>query len=799
MLRNFLIISFRNLIRQKGFSLINLLGLTLGLTVSFLILLYVFDELSYDKFHKDYDRIYRIAIRGHLGEMPLNVAVTPGALAINLAEELPEVESYALFEHVSGDQLFRSGDKKFYENHLVYTDENFFKTFTFNFLYGDPGEALEVPYSIVLKKSISQRFFGTTNSIGESIKLNNDKDYTVTGIIDDPPPETHLAVNFLASFSTRVAENGANMYEDWGSLMYYSYIKLKQGVSREAFEKKLNEYLNQKISEEDEESNIQIEPYLQPITSIHLNSRLLGELKPNSDKSYVYILSLIAIAILFIAGINFMNLSTARSANRAKEVSIRKIVGSNRKKLVYQFLGESLFHSTLAFILSLVLIEILLPVFNNVTDKEISFSYYFNLPLVSVFFAISMFIGFFSGSYPAFYLSRFNPVRVLQSSLRSGSSNKGLRNILVFIQFAISSGLITCTLIIYSQLNYMQKKKLGFDKNNMIAIYLRNDEIRNHAKNLKDEFKNLAVVESASLASSIPGMSLNGSSYFPEGMNEEPWLLYEFDVDEDFIENTFKMKIIEGRNFSRDFLSDSSAVIINETLQKDLKWEQPVGKKFTSNNDMNEQDVLHVIGVVKDFNFRSFHEKIEPTMIHFSRRKPGFLTIRIKPGDMVNSIAILRKTWERMNPELPFDFEFIDESFNSLYGSEQRLSYLFTYLSIFAIFIASLGLLGLISYTAEQRTKEIGVRKVLGATSFSISIMLSVEYLKLILFANLLAWPLSFYLMKLWLRDFSYRISIPIWPFILAGLSTLLVSMIIINFQTLRTAAQNPVKSLRYE
>jgi putative ABC transport system permease protein len=799
MLKNFLIISFRNLIRQKGFSLINLLGLTMGLTVSFLILLYVFNELSYDKFHKDSHRIYRIAISGNLGEMPLNVAVTPGALAMNLAREMPEVEEYTLFEHLSGDQLFRSGDNKFYENHLVYADERFFRIFNFTFLYGDPETALTDPYTLVLKRSISERFFGTANSIGEIIKLNNDKDYIVTGIIEDPPDETHLAVNFIASFATRVSETKTNMYEDWGSMMYYSYLKLKEGVSKELFENKMADFLNKKLLEEDEETKIKIMPYLQPVTKIHLSSRLLGELKPNSDLSYIYVLSLIAAAILFIAGINFMNLSTARSASRAKEVSIRKIVGSTRKKLIYQFMGESIFLSTLGFVLSLVLIEILLPVFNNVTNKSIDFSYYFNFELIITFFIISFLIGLFSGSYPALYLSAFSPVKVLQSTLRSGGSNKSLRNVLVFIQFAISSGLIACTLIIFSQLKYLQEKKLGFEKNNMIAIYLRNEEIRQHAGSLKEEFSKLAVVESASLASSIPGMSLNGSSYFPEGISEEPWLLYEFDVDEDFIENTFRMEIIEGRNFSREFPSDSNAVIINKTLQKSLKWQEPLGKTFTSNNDKNNLNELHVIGVVADFHFRSLHEKIEPTMIHYSRNTPGFLTLRINSNNLDKAIKIVEQTWGKINPELPFDFEFIDESFNSLYSSERRLSYLLTYLSIFAIFIASLGLLGLTSYTAEQRTKEIGIRKVMGASIFSITRMLSVEYIRLILFANILAWPASYYLMRLWLQDFSYRINIPVWHFVVAAIGTLFIALFVINLHTMRSASQNPVKSLRYE
>ena len=430
MLKNFVIISFRNLVRQRGFTVINLLGLTLGLTVSFLILLYVFNELSYDKHHPGSERLYRIAIRGNLGEMPVNIAVTPGALAHSLAEQMPEAEAFSMFEHLGGDQLFRNEEKKFYENHLIYADKNLFQVFSFHFLYGDPETSLEKAYSIILTKDLSQKFFGKINSLGESIRLNNEKDYIITGIIEDPVDETHLAINAIASFETRIIENGAGMLEDWGSMMYYSYIRLREGTDIEKFQEKMTGFFNENLIKEFDDSRIRVDPYLQPVTKIHLTSKLLGEIKPNSELSYIYILSLIAAAILFIAGINFMNLATARSANRAKEVSIRKIVGSNRKKLIFQFIGESVFLSILAFTLSLVLIEILLPVFNNITHKNLQFIYYFNSHLLLIFLGIALFIGFFSGSYPAFYLSAFNPVKVLQSKLRSGGSNKSLRNVL---------------------------------------------------------------------------------------------------------------------------------------------------------------------------------------------------------------------------------------------------------------------------------------------------------------------------------------------------------------------------------
>lgn len=799
MFRSFLIISIRNLTRQKGFSIINLAGLTLGLTVGFIILLYVFNETSYDSFHRDSERIYRVAVKGNLGDMPLNVAVTPGALGQSLKAEMPEIEDYTMFEHVSGDQLFSYGNEKFYENHLIFADPNFLEMFAVRFIYGDQRTSLLRPYSIILTRRLSEKIFGNTNPVGQDIKLNNDQVFFVAGVIEDFPRETHLAVNAIASFETRIRENGQRIIEDWGNLMYYTYIKLYEGIRIEAFENKLSEYINERMEEEFAGTNISISPYLQPIEDIHLNSNILGELKPNSDISYIYILTAIAIGILFIAGINFMNLSTARSANRAKEVSIRKICGSARGQLIYQFMAESVFLSMLSFIFSIAFIELILPVFNRLTLKSLEFNYSSDLGVLLVFLLIAFLFGIFSGSYPAFYLSAFKPLKVLQSRLKSGGTNKTLRNVLVFIQFAISSGLIASTMIIYLQLNYVNTKELGFDKENLISISLRNDEVKKTAEIIKSKMLELPGVEAASLASLVPGMSLSGSSYFPEGYEGDPWLVYNFEADKEFINDAFRMKIILGRNFSPEFASDSNAIVINETLQKTLKWNDPIGKRFYFDENFSDSLSLHVIGVVKDFHFRSLHEEIEPTMIHSLQNEPEFLVVRTQSGSFEYTIDNLERTWQELNPELPFDYEFVDESFSNLYTSEKKLSLLFTYLTIFAIFIASLGLLGLVSFTAEQRTKEIGIRKVMGATILKLSSMLTFEYLKLILLSNLLAWPVSYYLMELWLRNFSYRTHLPWWVFISSCIITLMIAILVINIQTLRVSSRNPVEALRYE
>lgn len=799
MFKSFHKISFRNLVRQKGYSIINLSGLTLGLTVGFTIFLYIFNELSYDNYHKNPEQIYRVSIKGNLGDMPIDVAVTPGVLGQNLKKDMPEVKSYTKFEYQTNDHLFSAGENKFYENHLVFADNYFSDIFAIQFIYGDQQRALLNPYSMVLTKSVSDKLFPGINPVGEQVKLNNNAYYNITGVIEDLPDETHLPINVIASFETLVRENGTRILEEWGSLMYYTYIRLYPGVNLEAFKEKLSLYINHKMRDDLGETNINLYPYLQNVKEIHLQSNILGELATNGEMSYIYILMAIAIGILFIAGINFMNLSTARSSNRAKEVSIRKIYGASKWQLIIQFLGESVFLSMISCVISMSLIELILPVFNNLTSINIQLNYSDDGLILLFFLSIAFIFGIFSGSYPAFFLSSFKPIKILSSKLKSGNTNKGLRNVLVFIQFVISSGLIIATIIIYLQLNYIQNKELGFDKENLIYINLRNEEIQKKAAVLKEKLMNIPGVSSTSLANSIPGMSLSGSSYFPEGYSSDPWLVYNFEVDEDFIKNSFKMNIIEGRNFSPLFPTDSNAVIINETLKNKLAWDNAINKTFSYNEDSTESMNLHVIGVVEDFHFRSLHETIEPTMMHFQQSDPRFLVIRMQTKSTEYTLKNIHAVWNEFVPELPFDYEFISVSFNNLYSSEKKLSMLFSYLTIFAIFIASLGLFGLVSFTAEQRTKEIGVRKVLGASVYSISKMLSIEYLRLIVLANFFSWPLSYLLMNKWLNSFSYHTPIPIWTYILAFFISLLTSLFIVNIQAIKTSSENPIKSLRYE
>ena len=568
------------------------------------------------------------------------------------------------------------------------------------------------------------------------------------------------------------------------------------------FQTKLDTILLQNILDNEKDVNVDLKILPQPVTEIHLHSKLLGEIKENGDISYIYVLLAIVTGIIAIASINFMNLSTARSFSRAREVGIRKILGSQKSMLVAQFISESVLISLISFILSLAVIELSLPSFNHISGKNLSINYLTNWNLL-LFFCIAVFTGLLAGSYPAFYLSSFQPVKVLHNHLKIGKTgNLKLRNLLVLVQFAISTGLIICTIIIYLQLDYLRNKELGFDKNALISIEMRNPELRESAAVLKEEALKIAGVQSACLSTSYPGRGLSGSSFIPEGTNEkDPWLIFSFHADEDFAEKTMHMKILEGRDFQKEFGSDTNAVLINETLKNKLGWDEPLGKKIVPSypGEAGMKPEYVVIGVVADFHFQSLHESVDPILIHLLNEPPQLLLIRMNPQEQAETLNRISQVWSRLNPEHPFDYEFIDDFFENFYYSEKRIGRLLIYLTLFAIFIASIGLLGLASFTAEQRTKEIGIRKVMGASAISISLRLSLEYLKMIGLAGILAWPLSYYLMQNWLGKFSYRTDLPLWAFVTATGITTILSLLVVNFQTLKAANSNPVESLRYE
>jgi putative ABC transport system permease protein len=797
-----MITAFRSIIRQKSFSLINILGLTIGLSVSFLILFYVFDELSFDRFHNNPDRIYRLVVKGTLGEMNLQAAVTPKALAGKVLKDVPEVETATVFDIGSASYLLKIGEEKLYERDFLYADTSFLKIFNFPLIYGNATESLSLPYSIIISEEFAKKYYGSANPTGEFIRINEQQDYIITGVFKNLPAESHISFNFLVSMESKIKDQGGNLLENWEDLNSYTYVKMRENSNMQDFQVKLDTILRQNVLNNERDVNVDLKIYPQKITEIHLKSNLLGEIKENGDMSYIFVLLAIVSGIIIIASINFMNLSTAKSASRAKEVGIRKILGSQKSMLIGQFLSESVMISMISFILSLAVIELSMPVFNEITGKDLSINYLSNWNLM-LFFAIALLTGCFAGSYPAFYLSSFQPVKVLQNRMKVAKTGiLKLRNVLVFIQFAISTGLIICTIIIYLQLDFLKTKELGFDKDSVISVEMRNSELRENASVLKEAIVKIAGVQSVSLSTTYPGRGLIGSSFTPEGIDENnPWLIFSFHADEDFAEKTLRMKILQGRDFRKDFGSDTNAVLINETLNKKLGWENPIGKKIVPSYPEGTlvKREFHVIGVVADFHFQSLYENVDPIMIHLLDEPPQLLLIRMDPQQQSETLKKIEKKWSELNPDHPFNYEFLNDFFENFYYSDKRIGRILIYLSLFAIFIACIGLLGLASFTAEQRTKEIGIRKVMGASAFSISLRLSLEYLKMIILAGVLAWPASYYLMYFWLEKFSYRVQMPLWAFIASTGITTILSLIVVNFQTIKAANSNPVESLRYE
>lgn len=797
MLKNYITIALRNLLRQKGFAIINILGLTIGLTVSALIILYIVHELGYDRFHDNADRIYRVAVNGEISGQELNVAVSSPPFGPALVNDYPEVVDYT---RVNPPQhsLFSIGDQSYYEDNILYADSSFFNLFTVALLHGNPETALTVPRSIVLTESVAKKYFGEDYPIGKVLRYNDQADLTVTGVCEDYPDNSHFSFQALISFSTLVEFRGEGWMNTWGNFSMYNYVMLDEKADLEILLAKMPEFFEKYMSDEIQEADISFKIVLQPVTSIHLHSNLMAEIGSNSDISYIYILMAITLFILVLASINFMNLSTAKSANRAREVGIRKVVGSSRQNLIRQFIGESVIISLISLFITFFLIELILPAFNNITGKDLDMKYILDWQLTLGFILLAVIVGVFAGSYPAFYLSAFNPIRVLQGRMKAGSSNSLLRNALVFIQFTVSITLIIGTVIIYRQLTYLKEKDLGYEPNHVIVINLRNEKTRGLGPVIKEKFQTYPNVLSASLSTGLPAGQLSGTGYYPEGYGEkDPWLIYGFSVDPDFVEKTMKIRMINGRNFSTEFTTDSTAVLINEVLLKKLGWDDPVGKTIYSDND--PPTPYRIIGVMRDFHMMSLHEQINPIMLRFLGGQPNYLIIKLLSDAAPSTLLALENAWEEINPHIPFDYVYLDERIDQFYSSEEKMGNIFVYFTVFALFIAALGLYGLATFISEQRTKEIGIRKAMGSSVFLISFILSRDFAKPVLLANLFAWPVAWFAMNKWLQNFSYQTDFALWVFPAAALLTLLLALITVNIQTIRAASTNPVNSLRYE
>jgi putative ABC transport system permease protein len=798
MFKNYFKIALRSLWKHKGYSLINLVGLAVGLACCLIIVLFVRDELAFDNFQSKSQRLFRLnkIVTPQSGGTE-DHAISSGMMGPALVRDYAEVEQSVRMLLWFSDVLMTVDEFSTKISDVVIADSNFFEVFDFKLLRGDARTALAQPLSLVFSESVAQRFFGDADPLGRTVKGFRDQLYTVTGIVEDAPDNSHLQYNALISWSSTVPGVGPlNMrwLNNWKTQANLTYLLLRNDADAAALEQKLPAFMQRYMPYRVEQYRL----YLQPFREIYLNSARIRYTSNTrtGNKTYVYVFSGIAILILLIACINFINLSTAQTTKRAREVGMRKILGSHRKQLVGQFLGESLIFSFFALVVALVLVELLLPFVNAAVDKNLYLDFT-NMPvLLSILIIGAGFVGLAAGSYPAFVLSAFKPILTLKSS--SGKSKTGLaRKVLVTTQFAISMILIVGTLIIFRQVQFVRDKNLGFQKEQLVILPIGNTEISGQFQTFKTEALQNPNILAAAGSNSYPGSGAMSFSILPEGKPDtEQWVAYAIRVDDYDLLHTYEMEMAAGRYFSPEFGTDATnGVVINEALAKSLGWENAVGKKLDVEGELENG---RVIGVIKDFNMRSLHHEIEPLVILFAPRHEN-LTLRISATDVPGTINFLHEKWQAFESRHPFEYHFLDQRLDRLYRSETRLLGIFGIFTSLAIFIACLGLFGLVAFTAQQRTKEIGIRKVLGATVANVVALLSKDFVKLVLLANLLAWPVAWYAMHRWLQNFAYRIEISWWVFALAGGLVFFIALLTVSTQAIKAALANPVESLRYE
>jgi len=805
MLRNYIKIAFRNIIRYKGYTFINIFGLATGIICCLLILVYVQDELSYDRYHDNADQIYRIINAGIIRDNQIEIPLVSGPWGPAMVEEFPEVLKAVRIKPPDSRWVIKHEDRKFFEKGLYFVDSTFFEIFDVEMVTGDPETALNVPYSMVITEEMSEKYFGEEDPIGKVIVGDNWMNFNITGIMKKHPPSTHMNYDFLVNFETlnraRDPINNQLYYGDlsqnWQNFRIYTYLLLEKNADPGAVEVKMRTLLEEHLGRMLRIAGVELNPYLQKVTDIHLKSNLEGEIGPNSDESYIYIFSAVAIFVLLIACINFMNLSTARSESRAREVGMRKVVGADRFQLIKQFLSESTMFTFIASVIAAISALLLLAPFNAIAEKNISGPGLINLQTIFSLIGLVIIVGVVSGSYPAFLLSAFRPAEVLSGKIDKGASGGLLRKILVVVQFSISVFLIIGLSIIFSQMEYIKDMHLGYNKEDIIAVPLSDPAPRSNYESYKNTLLSNSNVINVSAASTIPGGLFGIGLLRPVGRPvNENITVQVIAVDYDFIE-TFGIELHEGRDFSREFSTDMNrALLLNEEAVKKFEFDSGLDKRLSAGGSV----VLPVIGVLKDYYFKSLHQKIEPFVMSLASEQAfNWVFIKTTGESMSRVMQFAEQEWGRINPGHPFDYTFVDENNAMMYQSEMRLSRLFSIFTGITIFIACLGLFGLASFTVEQRTKEIGIRKVLGASIGSIVFILSKEYVKWIVLANVIAWPVAYFAMNHWLNNFAYRTNIGIWTFILSALLALVIALLTVSYQSIKAALANPIESLRYE
>jgi putative ABC transport system permease protein len=802
MIKNYFKIALRNLKKNKAFSFINIFGLAIGLTSFMLIAVFVLNELSYDKYPAQAKNMYRVILsvtgNGDIAAYPMvDVAVGEG-----MKNAFPEIK--ATTRLASAQDFIKFNDKQFKEKQLAFADSNFLQLFSIPLVEGDITTALVQPNSMVISKAFAKKYFGNEEALGKSLSVGTGQVlYKVTGVIDEVPENSHFHFDAFLSLSSWHLTR-----QTWSNLGFYTYLLLNKNTDPKQLEKKFPQLVAEHVVPEIQhdmgvslaEAQKSINTFvfsLQPLTDIHLYSHTKYELEPNGDIQYVYIFSALALFILLLACVNFTNLSTARAVKRAREVGIRKVLGSLKKQLIIQFLTESVVLTFLSMIIAFGLLSLLLPYFNQLADRQIPFSIFVSYQSILAMISLIIITGIVAGIYPSFFLSSFNTIKVLKGSSSNGSQKNLLRSSLVVFQFFVSIALIIATIVVYQQLYFMQNKKLGYDKKQVLflpdARLLGKDQPA-----FKQQLSQNKNVVATSISRSVPGLPfMDGTEIYPKNDNGNGKEIHAniYHVDEDYLK-TLGIKMISGRNFSKDFPTDSSAVVINQAMVRELGWSRtnPVGKMIVRSG----QQQLKVIGVMADFNYASAKQEIAPLMMVLGNNYGG-LVVKINTSDVKGFLSDLKKQWDSYNPEGALDYTFLDDNFAKLYASEIRTQKIFSAFALIAIIIAGLGLFGLSAFVIEQRTKEIGIRKVLGASVQNVLLLVSKDFLLLVGIAFLISVPVTWWAMHNWLQDFAYRINIKWWVFILAGLVAILISIVTISFQAVKAAITNPVKSLRSE
>jgi putative ABC transport system permease protein len=794
MFKHYLRIAVRNFLKHKSYSFINVAGLAIGLACCFVIVLYVRHELSYDRFHANADRIYRLL---HTPAQDPNQcsAISASAYAPHMKQEFPDVEVVRFF--TNGSRVnFKYGAETRTVDGFFYADSSVFEVFSFQLRQGDPKTALAAPNTMVLTPSAAKAWFGNEDPVGKSLTflggLSN-WEMRITGILENIPSNSHLQFDYLASFSTVKGFMGEKALEKYINFNYYTYLLLPPAVQPQQLTARFPDFMR-KYRGEDTAKNTALA--LQPLTDIHLITDVRWDVGTNSDKKYLYIFSFVAFFVLIIAGINFINLATARAALRAREIGVRKAVGAYRRQLVLQLFGESIFASVLAMVLALASLQLLAPFISNLLGRKISFDPFADAGMLFTLVGLGLLTGVLAGIYPAVVLSAFDPVKVLKGQMTRGVKGTRLRKSLIVVQFGIAVFLLVAIVTLYNQLHYMKNRDLGFKKEQVVFINLSR-AVKERFETFRQNLSSSANVLNVALAGSVPGYVGTSRGYNWPGQtpDQDNKSFYTMFGDHQTIE-ALGLQLLQGRSFSNEIATDvTNAYILNETAVRELGWDDPVGKPFK----VWDEDMGQVIGVVKDFNFRSLHQKIEPLVLDIKPEWSWTAVIRIAPNDVAGTLRFMETQWRTLEPDLPLNHRFLDEGLDRLYRSEERLGKLFSSFAFLALFVACLGLFGLASFTAEQRTREIGIRKVLGASVTEILLLLSKEFTKLVAIAFVIAAPFAYFAMGKWLQNFAYHINLGVSPFLLGGGLALLIALATVSAQAIKAALTNPVEALRYE